>query len=77
MTTTPETWSPAAWRGYPALQQPEWPDTAAVEAALARLKASPPLVFAGEARDLRASLARVQEGRAFLLQAGDCGESFN
>ena len=77
MTTTPETWSPAAWRGYPALQQPEWPDTAAVEAALARLKASPPLVFAGEARDLRASLARVQEGRAFLLQAGDCVESFN
>ena len=77
MTTTPETWSPAAWRGYPALQQPEWPDTAAVEAALARLKASPPLVFAGEARDLRASLARVQEGRAFLLQAGDCVESYN
>jgi 3-deoxy-7-phosphoheptulonate synthase len=77
VTTTPETWSPAAWRGYPALQQPEWPDTAAVEAALARLKASPPLVFAGEARDLRAGLARVQEGRAFLLQAGDCVESFN
>ena len=77
MTTTPETWSPGAWRGYPALQQPEWPDAVAVEAALARLKASPPLVFAGEARVLRASLASVQEGRAFLLQAGDCVESFN
>ena len=77
VTTTPETWSPATWRGYPALQQPEWPDPEAVEAALVRLKASPPLVFAGEARELRASLERVQEGRAFLLQAGDCVESFN
>jgi 3-deoxy-7-phosphoheptulonate synthase len=77
VTTTPETWSPAVWRDFPALQQPEWPDAVAVESALARLKASPPLVFAGEARDLRASLAGVQEGRAFLLQAGDCVESFN
>ena len=77
MTTTPETWSPAAWRDYTALQQPEWPDAGAADAALARLKASPPLVFAGEARELRESLARVHEGRAFLLQAGDCVESFN
>ena len=77
MTTTPDTWSPAAWRDYTALQQPEWPDAGAADAALARLKASPPLVFAGEARELRESLARVHEGRAFLLQAGDCVESFN
>jgi 3-deoxy-7-phosphoheptulonate synthase len=77
VTTTPETWSPAAWRDYTALQQPEWPDAGAADAALARLKASPPLVFAGEARELRESLARVHEGRAFLLQAGDCVESFN
>src|SRR5262249_31213498 len=57
--------------------QPEWPDAAAVAAAVERLKANPPLVFAGEARDLQAGLARVIEGRAFLVQAGDCVESFN
>jgi 3-deoxy-7-phosphoheptulonate synthase len=73
----PSTWTPAAWRELRALQQPEWPDAAASGAALARLKASPPLVFAGEARDLRDGLARAIEGRAFLLQAGDCVESFN
>jgi 3-deoxy-7-phosphoheptulonate synthase len=73
----PSTWTPAAWRELPARQQPEWPDAAAAAAALARLKASPPLVFAGEARDLRDALARAIEGRAFLLQAGDCVESFN
>jgi 3-deoxy-7-phosphoheptulonate synthase len=59
------------------LQQPEWPDAAAAAAALERLKGSPPLVFAGEARDLRDNLAKAIEGRAFLLQAGDCVESFN
>jgi 3-deoxy-7-phosphoheptulonate synthase len=59
------------------LQQPEWPDPARLEAATARLKALPPLVFAGEARRLRESLAAVCEGRAFLLQAGDCAESFH
>jgi 3-deoxy-7-phosphoheptulonate synthase len=73
----PSTWTPAAWRELPARQQPEWPDAAAAAAALARLKASPPLVFAGEARDLRDALASAIEGRAFLLQAGDCVESFN
>jgi 3-deoxy-7-phosphoheptulonate synthase len=73
----PSTWTPAGWRELPALQQPEWPDAAAAGAALERLKASPPLVFAGEARDLRDGLARAIEGKAFLLQAGDCVESFN
>jgi 3-deoxy-7-phosphoheptulonate synthase len=77
MTVTPQTWSPESWRERVALQQPEWPDATAAAAALARLKASPPLVFAGEARDLRDGLARVIEGQAFLLQAGDCVESFN
>jgi 3-deoxy-7-phosphoheptulonate synthase len=77
MAVTSPTWSPESWRERTALQQPEWPDTAAAEAALARLKASPPLVFAGEARQLRENLARVIDGRAFLLQAGDCVESFN
>jgi 3-deoxy-7-phosphoheptulonate synthase len=77
MAVTSRTWSPESWRERRALQQPEWPDAAAAETALARLKASPPLVFAGEARQLRENLARVIDGRAFLLQAGDCVESFN
>jgi 3-deoxy-7-phosphoheptulonate synthase len=71
------TWTPSSWREHQALQQPEWPDAAAAAAALGRLKASPPLVFAGEARDLRDNLAKAIEGKAFLLQAGDCVESFN
>jgi 3-deoxy-7-phosphoheptulonate synthase len=77
MAITPETWSPEGWRAFQALQQPEWPDATATEAVVARLKASPPLVFAGEARALRDSLARAIDGKAFLLQAGDCVESFN
>src|SRR4029077_16162339 len=59
-----------------ALQQPDWPDGAALERALAELRRQPPLVFAGEARSLRESLARVSEGDGFLLHAGDCAESF-
>ena len=77
MAVTSRTWSPDSWRERTALQQPDWPDAAAAATALERLKASPPLVFAGEARQLRDSLARVIDGRAFLLQAGDCVESFN
>src|SRR6476469_1935800 len=77
MAVTSRTWSPESWREHSALQQPEWPDAAEAGTALERLKASPPLVFAGEARQLREGLARVIDGRAFLLQAGDCVESFN
>src|SRR5919109_958055 len=77
MAVTPPTWSPSSWRELPARHQPDWPDAAATEAARARLAAVPPLVFAGEARDLRAALAEVAAGRAFLLQAGDCAESFH
>jgi 3-deoxy-7-phosphoheptulonate synthase len=77
VAVTSDTWSPSAWRERRAFQQPEWPDAGAVAAAVERLKASPPLVFAGEARQLRDSLARCIEGRGFLLQAGDCVESFN
>lgn len=69
-------WSPDSWRGLPLRQQPEWPDPAALAAVEARLKNYPPLVFAGEARRLRERLAEVCEGRAFLLQGGDCAESF-
>jgi 3-deoxy-7-phosphoheptulonate synthase len=69
-------WTPSAWRRLPADQQPEWPDPSALEQVLKRLANLPPLVFAGEARQLQARLAEVAAGRAFLLQAGDCAESF-
>ncbi len=74
--TVASAWSPSSWRQYPALQQPQWPDPDLAEEARRRLGAMPPLVFAGEARQLRASLGEVAAGRAFLLQAGDCVESF-
>jgi 3-deoxy-7-phosphoheptulonate synthase len=69
-------WSPSTWRDRPAAQQPDWPDTVALEAAIDDLRREPPLVFAGEARNLTAALGAVSAGRAFLLQAGDCAESF-
>jgi 3-deoxy-7-phosphoheptulonate synthase len=69
-------WTPDSWRTMPIRQVPEYPDEAAVAAAEAKLGNFPPLVFAGEARQLKASLAEVAEGRAFLLQGGDCAESF-
>jgi 3-deoxy-7-phosphoheptulonate synthase len=71
-----ETWSPQSWRSRPALQQPAWPDAGSFEATLKDITGLPPLVFAGEVRDLERRLADVAEGRAFLLQAGDCAESF-
>ncbi|MGH9186796.1 MAG: class II 3-deoxy-7-phosphoheptulonate synthase [Acidimicrobiales bacterium] len=71
------TWSPTSWRELPAGQQPTWPDEAALERVLKQLAALPPLVFAGEARNLTADLGRVAHGEAFLLQAGDCAESFD
>ena len=71
------TWTPSSWRERTALQQPEWPDSGAYDAAIKKLSMVPPLVFAGEARTLLASLGRVAEGKAFLLQAGDCAESFH
>ncbi len=69
-------WSPESWRAKPALQMPEYPDEAALTAAEAKLKTYPPLVFAGECRSLRARLGEVARGQAFLLQGGDCAESF-
>ena len=70
------TWNPGRWRGLPIKQQPTWPDASAIASVEERLRHMPPLVFAGEARRLRERLARVCEGRAFLLQGGDCAESF-
>ena len=71
-----KSWTPTSWRQYEAAQQPQWPDMAAVDAALKQVAGYPPLVFAGEARSLQAALAQVAAGNAFLLQAGDCAESF-
>ena len=70
-------WSPTSWRDRTALQQPDWPDAADHDAAVKTLSGYPPLVFAGEARHLTSALGRVAEGGAFLLQAGDCAESFD
>jgi 3-deoxy-7-phosphoheptulonate synthase len=73
---SPGTWTPRSWRALPASQQPDWPDPVALDGTLAGLAAQPPLVFAGEIRDLREQLARVAAGEAFLLQGGDCAETF-
>jgi 3-deoxy-7-phosphoheptulonate synthase len=70
-------WSPDSWRALPAEQQPDWPDPAALDDALTTLRQIPPLVFAGEARSLTDALAAVTEARGFVLQAGDCAESFD
>ena len=69
-------WAPDSWRGKPILQVPEYPDPEALEQVEKTLSEYPPLVFAGEARRLKQQLAEVSEGRAFLLQGGDCAESF-
>ena len=77
MNNVASDWNPTSWRSHVALQQPAWPSPAELEAAEAALVAQPPLVFAGEARRLTAQLGDVANGRAFLLQAGDCAESFH
>jgi 3-deoxy-7-phosphoheptulonate synthase len=69
-------WTKSDWRARPRVQMPDWPDAAALNAAEAQLAKYPPLVFAGEARKLRRQLALAAEGKAFLLQGGDCAESF-
>ncbi|MDX6512671.1 MAG: 3-deoxy-7-phosphoheptulonate synthase [Gaiellaceae bacterium] len=74
---TSPAWTPSSWRGRPALHQPEWPDPAAADGVREQMAKLPPLVFAGEARALRDALGQVASGRAFLLQAGDCVESFD
>ena len=65
------------WPELPAAQQPVWPDPVALEAALAELRALPPLVFAGECDNLTARLADAAQGRAFVLMGGDCAETFD
>ncbi len=71
-----EKWTPETWRSKPIVQVPEYPDMDALAEVERRLASYPPLVFAGEARKLKAQLADVCDGRGFLLQGGDCAESF-
>ena len=70
------TWNPASWRQRVAAQSPQWPDAQHLARVERQLAAQPPLVFAGEARRLTQQLAQAARGDAFLLQAGDCAESF-
>jgi 3-deoxy-7-phosphoheptulonate synthase len=71
-----ERWTPDSWRRKPIVQVPKYPDEAKLADVEKQLTTFPPLVFAGEARDLKKALARVAAGEAFLLQGGDCAESF-
>ncbi|MFD4744834.1 class II 3-deoxy-7-phosphoheptulonate synthase [Streptomyces rubiginosohelvolus] len=78
MTHRPELpTSPATWRGRPAAQQPPWPDQQALDRVLADLAGCPPLVFAGECDRLRSRLGAVARGEAFVVQGGDCAETFD
>ena len=72
----PTKWTPEAWRNRPIRQMPAYRDQAVLDAVEQKLRGFPPLVFAGEARALKARLAAVVEGKAVLLQGGDCAESF-
>ena len=71
-----QNWAPDTWKDKPAKQLPAYPDEAALQAAENVIAAMPPLVFAGEARNLKSQLANVAAGNAFVLQGGDCAESF-
>lgn len=77
MGTPQKNWTKTSWQNYTALQQPKWPDIAAHDDVLANLSNLPPLVFAGEIRDLKALLAKAVTGDAFLVQGGDCSENFS
>lgn len=72
----PSPWTPDSWRSKPIVQVPDYPDQSALAAVEAQIADFPPLVFGGEAMALKRSLAEVAEGRGFLLQGGDCAESF-
>lgn len=76
MSSDAFSWQPASWRQKPARQMPVYPDPERLDAVCGQLQKFPPLIFAGEVAALRAQLAEVAAGRAFLLQGGDCAESF-
>ena len=69
-------WKINSWKNYPAKHIPEYPDKKELDMVLGKIKSFPPLVFAGETRHLKEQLANVVDGKAFLLQGGDCAESF-
>ena len=69
-------WTKSDWRRKPRVQMPDYPDQAALRAVEVQLSRMPPLVFAGEVRKLKRALGEVAAGKAFLLQGGDCAESF-
>jgi len=77
METTSAEWTPTTWREFNVSQSPTWPDLDHLARVEAELASKPPLVFAGEARRLQEHLSQVAERKAFLLQAGDCAESFH
>ncbi|MFT8778550.1 MAG: 3-deoxy-7-phosphoheptulonate synthase class II [Gluconacetobacter liquefaciens] len=72
-----QAWTPESWRSFPIRQVPTYPDATVLQAVEDRLRRYPPLVFAGEARRLKASLAAASQGKAFVLQGGACAESFS
>ncbi|MGI6656168.1 MAG: class II 3-deoxy-7-phosphoheptulonate synthase [Desulfobulbus sp.] len=76
MTTTAN-WTKNSWHAFPAQQQPAWPDTDHYNTVIQTISRLPPLVFAGEIRDLKSMLAKAVQGEAFLLQGGDCSEEFS
>ncbi len=69
-------WKINSWRDYPVKHIPEYPNQKDLDGVLSKIKNFPPLVFAGETRHLKEQLADVVDGKAFLLQGGDCAESF-
>ena len=71
------TWKPNSWRNFPVVQMPTYPDESKVNSVEAKLSFKPPLVFAGEVQALKKSLALAEKGNAFILQGGDCAESFS
>ena len=71
------TWKPNSWRNYPVVQMPIYPDESKVNSVEAKLSFKPPLVFAGEVQALKKSLTLAEKGNAFILQGGDCAESFS
>ena len=76
MTRKTAAWNKSSWQNYTALQQPNWPDKEKLNQVLKNIATLPPLVFAGEIRELKKSLAKAVTGDAFLLQGGDCSEEF-
>ncbi len=77
MSDSSNNWHPSSWRNFPAAQIPPWPDPDAYQQAVSEISTFPPLVFAGEILELKALLSKAAEGKAFLLQGGDCAEDFS